>query len=126
MNPRAVELTHLFGEFDPINMEWQDGVVSSIFRRFSDENGENLFKWIIFDGPIYSEFVENLNTVLDDNRKLCLSSGEVLNLTENTLVVFEVGNLNLASPSTVHVLYGENCFFSLLPHFIQYRDMPEK
>ncbi|XP_031627371.1 dynein heavy chain 12, axonemal [Contarinia nasturtii] len=113
VNPRAIDLKHLFGEFDPINMEWQDGVVSSIFRRFADNKADDLFKWIIFDGPIYSEWIENLNTVLDDNRKLCLSSGEVLNLTDNTLVLFEVGNLNLASPSTVvnYVIeYGTNLF----------------
>lgn len=82
-------------------MEWTDGVVSSIFRRFSNEKAKNAYKWIIFDGPVYSEWIENLNTVLDDNRKLCLTSGEVLNLSENTLIVFEVENLSYASPSTV-------------------------
>lgn len=101
MNPNAIDLKHLYGEFDPINMDWEDGIISSIFRRFSDEKEKKSFKWIVFDGPIYSEWIENLNTVLDDNRKLCLSSGEVLNLTENTLIVFEVESLSFASPSTV-------------------------
>lgn len=94
-------MKHLFGEHDPINMEWTDGVISSIFRRFSSEKAKNTYKWIIFDGPVPSEWIENLNTVLDDNRKLCLTSGEVLHLTDNTLVIFEVENLNHASPSTV-------------------------
>lgn len=84
-------------------MEWKDGVVSSIFRRFSDEKSMNSFKWLVFDGPIYSDWIENLNTVLDDNRKLCLSSGEVLNLADNTLIIFEVENLSFASPSTVRI-----------------------
>lgn len=101
VNPKAVSLKHLFGEFDPINMEWSDGVISSIFRRFTDINSTKPFKWIIFDGPISTEWIENLNTALDDNRKLCLSSGEVLNLTQNTLTLFEVGDLCHASPSTV-------------------------
>lgn len=101
VNPKAMSLKHLFGEFDPINMEWSDGVVSSIFRQFADKNSSKAFHWIIFDGPISTEWIENLNTTLDDNRKLCLSSGEVLNLTSNTLILFEVGDLNHASPSTV-------------------------
>lgn len=101
VNPKAVNLTHLFGEFDPVNMEWTDGVISSIFRRFSNINSTKRFKWIIFDGPIFTEWIENLNTTLDDNRKLCLSSGEVLNLTQNTLILFEVGDLSHASPTTV-------------------------
>lgn len=105
MNPKAISLKHLFGEFDPVNMEWSDGVISSIFRRFSDTNRDTnsskIFKWIIFDGAIATEWIENLNTTLDDNRKLCLSSGEVLHLTQNTLILFEVGDLCQASPSTV-------------------------
>lgn len=101
VNPKAIDLKHLFGEFDPVNMEWKDGVISSVFRRFSDEKIRRTFKWMVFDGPVYSEWIENLNTVLDDNRKLCLSSGEVLNLSDNTQILFEVENLSHASPSTV-------------------------
>lgn len=82
-------------------MEWSDGVIASIFRRFADTTNTSKFKWIIFDGPISTEWIENLNTALDDNRKLCLSSGEVLNLIQNTLILFEVGDLSHASPSTV-------------------------
>lgn len=101
MNPRAIDLKHLFGEFDPVSLEWTDGIISTVFRHFSDEKNNSLFKWIVFDGPIYSEWIENFNTVFDDNRKLCLSSGEVLNLTENTLIIFEVEHLSYASPATV-------------------------
>lgn len=85
-------------------MEWKDGVISSIFRRYSDEKSKSIFKWVIFDGPVYAEWIDNLNTLLDDNRKLCLSSGEVLNLADNTLIVFEVDDLSYASPSTVRII----------------------
>lgn len=101
MNPKAIDLKYLFGHFDPTNVEWMDGIVSSTLRHFATESMANSLKWLVFDGPMHMDWIENLNTVLDDNRKLCLSSGEVLHLTENTLIIFETNSLSEASPSTI-------------------------
>ncbi|XP_067884712.1 dynein axonemal heavy chain 6-like [Heterodontus francisci] len=59
------------------------------------------WRWIIMDGPVDTVWVENLNTVLDDTRTLCLSNGERISLPQGMRLLFEVDSLSQASPATI-------------------------
>ena len=90
----------LYGEVNPFTQEWQDGLASSIMRQASSDETETR-KWIVFDGPVDALWIENMNTVLDDNMMLCLANGQRIKLRNQMRMLFEVQDLKVASPATV-------------------------
>ncbi|KAI4214893.1 MAG: hypothetical protein LQ351_002606 [Letrouitia transgressa] len=93
----------LYGNLDSTTREWTDGLFTSILRKVVDNlRGEDSKRhWIVFDGDVDPEWVENLNSVLDDNKLLTLPNGERLNLPSNVRILFEVENLKYATLATV-------------------------
>lgn len=83
----------LYGEENKDTKEWTDGLASKIIRKFAkqDQTKANPTRnWCVFDGPVDALWIENMNTVLDDNMTLCLANGERIKLNWNMRMLFEV------------------------------------
>ncbi|OHT17559.1 Dynein heavy chain family protein [Tritrichomonas foetus] len=100
MNPKAISISELYGFFNPVTSEWADGVLSKSIRECSFSDQSEL-KWIIVDGPVDSLWIETMNSLLDDNKVLCLPNNERIQLGPHVKMVFEVDDLSEASPATV-------------------------
>ena len=100
MNPKAIKGQEMYGVMNNISQEWIPGVYSEIWKRANDRKNKHC-TWINCDGPVDAIWIENLNTVLDDNKILTLANAERIPMSDNCKMTFEVENLDNASPATV-------------------------
>ncbi|XP_024132434.1 cytoplasmic dynein 2 heavy chain 1 [Oryzias melastigma] len=100
MNPKAMPRQQLLGHIDMDTREWADGVLTHSARSVVREPQE-VNSWIVCDGDIDPEWIESLNSVLDDNRLLTMPSGERIQFGPNVNFLFETHDLSCASPATI-------------------------
>lgn len=74
INPKAIHRHKLLGEMDVDTREWSDGVLTQSAREVVKEP-PSVQSWIICDGDVDPEWIESLNSVLDDNHLLTMPSG---------------------------------------------------
>uniref|UniRef100_H3BAL0 Dynein axonemal heavy chain 10 n=1 Tax=Latimeria chalumnae TaxID=7897 RepID=H3BAL0_LATCH len=101
LNPKAMSVIELYGTLDPTTRDWTDGALSNIFREINKPTDKKERKYILFDGDVDALWVENMNSVMDDNKLLTLANGERIRLQAHSALLFEVGDLQYASPATV-------------------------
>ncbi|XP_077169770.1 dynein axonemal heavy chain 2 isoform X1 [Paroedura picta] len=122
LNPKSVSLGELYGEYDLNTNEWTDGILSSVMRTAcADEKPDE--KWILFDGPVDTLWIESMNSVMDDNKVLTLINGERIAMPEQVSLLFEVENLAVASPATVSrcgMVYTDYCDLGWKPYVLSW------
>jgi dynein heavy chain len=74
--------------------------MSNKLRSLSEEPDTNP-KWIVLDGDLDANWIESMNSVMDDNKILTLASNERIVLKPHMRLIFEIRNLKFATPATV-------------------------
>jgi len=100
LNPKAVKTDELYGYISMATREWKDGLLSNIMRTLSSIPDEKP-KWIHLDGDLDANWIESMNSVMDDNRMLTLASNERIPLLPHMRMIFEIRDLRHATPATV-------------------------
>ena len=101
LNPKSINLQELYGYFDNDTETSVIGVFSYLMDYLCNKDESEDERWIVFDGPIDTKWIESMNSLLDDNKVLTLLDGNRINLHPLTSLVFECEHLNMASPATV-------------------------
>ena len=120
VNPKSVRKPELYCDKDPMNpTEWINGIIPILVNELNKDTTGKTKYWILFDGPVDTFWIEDMNSVLDDSRRLCLPSSAIIVLNETITMMFEVEDLVHASPATVSrcgMVYMEPSAVGLIPH----------
>jgi dynein heavy chain, axonemal len=100
LNPKVTSTNELYGVVLLATREWKDGLMSFTMRRLGNIPDTNP-KWIILDGDLDANWIESMNSVMDDNKLLTLASNERIPLKPHMRLIFEIRDLRFATPATV-------------------------
>jgi len=100
INPKTMPTQDLYGYINMVTRDWKDGLLSTIMRDLGQIPDEKP-KWILLDGDLDANWIESMNSVMDDNRMLTLASNERIPLKPHMRMIFEIRDLKYATPATV-------------------------
>ena len=103
INSKSITIPELYGVLDQESRDWTDGLLSKIFRDLNEDLDPKKMerRWIVYDGDVDAVWVENMNSVMDDSKLLTLANGERIRLLKHCSMLFEVYDLQYASPATI-------------------------
>ncbi|CAJ1331853.1 unnamed protein product [Effrenium voratum] len=98
-SPKAISTNELYGSVNMHTREWKDGILSKTMRDLG-QIPDSHPKWIMLDGDLDANWIESMNSVMDDSRLLTLPSNERIPLKQHMKMIFEIRDLNYATPAT--------------------------
>ena len=107
INPKTITHGQLYSEQNVDTGEWSFGIVPVIINECKGDTAGKTKYWIIL---VDAMWIEDMNNVLDDSKKLCLASSDIILLNDMITIMFEVEDLVVASPLVVVVWYISNPF----------------
>ncbi|XP_047546080.1 cytoplasmic dynein 2 heavy chain 1-like [Vanessa atalanta] len=125
--PKAMSRSWLLGHIELDTRQWTDGVISTVALEVANQP-EDVWSWVVCDGDIDPEWIEALNSVLDDNRLLTLPSGWRVQFGQNVNFIFETHSLEYASPATISrmgiILFSNenHCSQEILDRWVQSKE----
>jgi dynein heavy chain len=99
LDPKVVSTRDLYGYTLP-SKEWKDGLLSRLMRSMGELQDTNP-KWLLLDGDLDANWIESMNSVMDDNKILTLANNERIPLRPHMKMIFEIRDLRFATPATV-------------------------
>ena len=131
INPKACTVVELYGILDPNTRDWTDGLLSNIFREINKPLApeQKARRYILYDGDVDALWIENMNSVMDDNKLLTLANSERIRLQNHCAMLFEVGDLQYASPATVSrcgMVYVDPKNLGYEPYWVKWCNKREK
>jgi dynein heavy chain, axonemal len=101
INSKSITVNELYGVLDNNTRDWTEGLFSKIFKEANEDSEKREKRWILFDSDVDTMWVESMNSVMDDNRILTLANNDRIRLGKHCALLFEVGDLQYASPATI-------------------------
>ena len=101
MDPKVVSTKDLYGYTNMLTKEWKNGLLSHFMQYFSEELTDGKPKWIVLDGDLDANWIESMNSVMDDNKLLTLANNGRIILKGYQKMLFEIRDLRFATPATV-------------------------
>jgi dynein heavy chain len=100
LDPKVVSTKDLYGYTNPATKEWKDGLFSKTMKTLGEVPDTNP-KWLVLDGDLDANWIESMNSVMDDNKILTLANNDRIPLKPHMRMIFEIRDLKFATPATV-------------------------
>lgn len=81
-------------------LDWNDGFVSRALVEACSYD-PHYEQWIVFDGAIQASWIENLNSVIDDNRIASFNDARRVIISSQIHILFETHAIHQISPATI-------------------------